>query len=145
MNTTTTTWHRLPRHPAARLDDVPQRIRDAFRARLPDGPAGECWPYGRIPEHYGSVQWRDDTGRLRTIAAHRLAYMLAHGEDIPAGALVLHGCDVPACCNPAHLRLGTHADNQRDAIQRGRWVYVPPSVPRQRYCVPARPGTVGRH
>lgn len=32
----------------------------------------------------------------------------------------LHRCDVPACCNPAHLFVGTQIDNIRDAIAKKR-------------------------
>ena len=32
----------------------------------------------------------------------------------------MHACDVKRCCNPAHLRLGTAADNARDAYAKGR-------------------------
>jgi len=135
-------WRGPPNHPASRLADIPQRVRDAFNARRRVGAAGECWPYGNN-QTYGNVQWRDDDGTKRRIAAHRLALMLRTGEDVPAGALVLHSCDTPACTNWRHLRIGDHRQNQLDAVARGRWVYTPPRHPRSRSCDPVQPTTAG--
>ena len=61
--------------------------------------------------------WR---ARYRTPQkAHRIAWELTHGP-IADGLFVLHTCDVPLCCNPQHLFLGTQRDNIRDAAAKGR-------------------------
>jgi len=48
-----------------------------------------------------------------------LAWELAHGA-IPDGLNVLHRCDVRDCLRVDHLFLGTHADNVRDCVSKGR-------------------------
>ncbi len=51
--------------------------------------------------------------------AHRAAWEYTRGP-VPAGLFVLHRCDNPPCCNPAHLFLGTQADNMADMQAKGR-------------------------
>jgi hypothetical protein len=86
-------------------------------AGLQTGRPDECWlwtgarnagGYGRIKAEYGF-----------DLLAHRLAYALHVGRS-PGTAHVLHHCDTPPCCNPAHLYEGDNARNVADRVSRGR-------------------------
>jgi hypothetical protein len=69
------------------------------------------------PDKGGYGEFREN-GKL--IRAHRRAWELHHGTPIPAGLAVLHACDNPPCCEPAHLYLGTVRDNAHDMVAKGR-------------------------
>ena len=43
-------------------------------------------------------------------------------SDAYHGTVVMHICDNRICCNPNHLRLGTHDDNMADMAAKGRGV-----------------------
>jgi hypothetical protein len=76
-----------------------------------------CWLWrGALDGHFGYGMFHQTRGARR---AHRVAWELTHGP-IPAGLCVMHSCDVPACVNPAHLSLGSHADNNADMKAKGR-------------------------
>lgn len=78
----------------------------------------KCWPWLSCRDKRGYGVINSGGCGLRTFA-HRVVWMLTHGA-IPQGMCVLHRCDNPPCCNPAHLFLGTKADNLRDAAEKGR-------------------------
>ena len=77
---------------------------------------GPCWVWTRAtdPKGYG----RFGIGR-RVFFAHRVALALT-GEVPPDDLMACHHCDNPPCCNPAHLFLGTAADNLGDMAAKGR-------------------------
>jgi hypothetical protein len=87
-----------------------------FWAKVERRKDSECWPFrGHVGDRgYGVF----GIGRSR-IRAHRLAWMLTHG-DVPAGVVICHDCDTPACCNPSHLRPDTQAHNLHESIRKGR-------------------------
>lgn len=72
-------------------------------------------------EEWKGPFWSQGYGRIGDKRAHRVAWEQAHGE-IPAGLMVLHHCDNPACIRLDHLYLGTHADNMADRVRRDRGV-----------------------
>lgn len=91
-----------------------------FWSRVTPEPNTGCWLWGGglSDRRYGVVASRPGGKMVRTLA-HRIAWVLERGP-LPAGADLLHSCDVTWCVNPSHLRVGTQADNNRDAWARGR-------------------------
>lgn len=75
-----------------------------------------CWEYVGYKDllGYGEMAVQGQNWRV-----HRLSYVVFKGQ-IPDGMQVCHSCDFRPCINPAHLWLGTHLDNQRDLIAKGR-------------------------
>lgn len=93
-----------------------------------------CWLWtgsrGNTYGH-GSISVRKADGKYYPAYAHRVAWELVNGP-IPAGQSVLHSCDIPLCVNPAHLFLGTAADNMRDAAAKNRLSVPKPNHPRRK-------------
>lgn len=81
-----------------------------------------CWvwtgPITRTGYSYFGVN-----GKMVTV--HRVSWMLEHRRVIPRGeghhgVCVCHHCDNKLCVRADHLFLGTHTDNMRDKIAKGR-------------------------
>jgi hypothetical protein len=79
------------------------------------GEPDACWEWTGKKDSYGRFKI---VGNVLGTAS-RIAYILTYGMFDPA-LEVCHRCDNPPCCNPAHLFLGTHSENMRDASAKGR-------------------------
>ncbi|WP_188969342.1 HNH endonuclease signature motif containing protein [Deinococcus aerolatus] len=95
----------------------PERLRQRFWAQVRRGAEAECWLWAGGTGNSGYGLFRLGP---RKVGAHRVAWMLTHGELPPSALHVCHTCDTPLCVCPAHLFLGSHRENMRDATVKGR-------------------------
>ena len=94
-----------------------------------------CWLWTGAPNAKG--YGRHGVGRFadgdqRMILAHRYSWELKNGA-IQDELCVLHKCDTPACVRPAHLFLGTRAENNADMMAKGRQVMRGWAIGRERH------------
>lgn len=85
-------------------------------------PTSGCWNWkGTDRGGYGKMMIgsRSD-GSRKSVSAHIVSYQTFVGT-VPKGMCVCHKCDNRRCCNPDHLFIGTHKDNAKDMVQKGRW------------------------
>ena len=86
-----------------------------------------CWLWRASVNDKGLAYFTVGNRKYRV---SRLVYWLTHPDfDIDNRRIIIrHKCtdahgrnvDNPLCCNPDHMETGTHEDNMRDVMERGR-------------------------
>lgn len=69
---------------------------------------------------YGAKKVYDAEGVRRSVKLHRWVVEQGLGRALEPWETVLHLCDNPPCYRFDHLRVGTVAENNADARQKGR-------------------------
>jgi len=95
-------------------------IKERFYEKFIPVTESGCWIWEGSCSNTGYGSMQIGTNRKpKAENAHKLSWIIHNGK-VPEGMYVLHKCDVRACVNPDHLFLGTHQDNMKDMVNKGR-------------------------
>ena len=90
-----------------------------FHSRYKKLGPDDCWIWEGAFQTKGYGYFGVGKNQALRTGAHRIAYALEYGNFVTA-LYVCHHCDNRKCVYPAQLFLGTHTDNMRDMIKKGR-------------------------
>lgn len=100
---------------------MPNEPVDVFQHISMQGPT-ECWPWAGAWGGQSRDQRPYFMARRKRKLAYRWVWELVNGSE-PQG-MILHSCDnggyPVGCCNPNHMRVGTHEQNTKDMTDRQR-------------------------
>ena len=86
----------------------------------------ECliWPFSKTEAGYPIFDtikgWAGETAMAHRLVCEMRAGRRLRGRNDANPEVVMHTCDTPSCINPAHLLVGTDADNLWDCREKDR-------------------------
>lgn len=93
-----------------------------WRAVYRDPNPAACWL-----RHTGNIlRWQITDGEYTAPLAHRVAWELASGTDVPVGLDICHTCDVPGCVR--NEPVGTYACHGVSYVCHGHLFAAPPLI-----------------
>ena len=91
---------------------------DVFKSiNMHGGDPNVCWEWTKKVNKKDNRPYFTVNGKRRP--AYCIVLELATGIT-QEGKQALHSCDNCTCCNPSHLRWGSHQDNMDDMVERER-------------------------
>lgn len=102
-------------------EELRERITTRFNRFVEKREEDQCWIWqgAKFRNNYGAFSITTKQFKYTTLA-HRISAFISFNFDLFSDLCVLHSCDNKLCVNPEHLHPGTHADNSREAVERGR-------------------------
>lgn len=112
---------------ASMIERLMARVNKKGPLHPTESDKGFCWisSHRKVGNGYPQIMGPRADGTKARQYTHRVMWEYLNGP-IPQGLVVMHTCDNRACCNPAHLKLGTQADNVHDMVTKGRSRYAKP-------------------
>jgi len=95
-------------------------VKNFLSRMIEDDNGCHVWQSGRHRQGYGMFNVYNTAVNERQMnVAHRIAMIIALNRELGRDEFVMHDCENPLCCNPAHLKVGDAIERNRLSYERG--------------------------
>lgn len=107
-------------------ETIPESFKKYFQLKLDSTNPALCWNWTGSKNKFGyGVVFYNSILSYAHRVAHKIyndvTFNIKLEKDLDKDSIViLHSCDNPSCCNPAHLSTGTPLENVQDMVRKGR-------------------------